>query len=247
MLQQRDTLLLFTVGTDLWILSLCIWAGATQTQRPVWSRNEERWKGTSNIDHIHRSISIYASAICASGSSGPCRDHFLTLLSLFMFSSSPLLPPAFTIYSPHTEGLYQLGGPRCGPQSSIEGLEDTEVRPLKYIHEQLLIQPHLFSNATATFFFCRANVRRACCCSWCTGETSWTQQVGTPAPRLATWPRWPQCWRRWQGHISKLLQSMWWSSWCHVRPCALKPSPWCPSKCCGQDRESHPPHLPSLF
>ncbi|KAK5904893.1 hypothetical protein CesoFtcFv8_006412 [Champsocephalus esox] len=28
------------------------------------------------------------------------------------------------------EGLYQLGGPRCAPQSSIDGLEDIEVGSL---------------------------------------------------------------------------------------------------------------------
>lgn len=36
--------------------------------------------------------------------------------------------PASTLSSPTAEGLYQLGGPRCPPQSSIEGLEDIEVR-----------------------------------------------------------------------------------------------------------------------
>ncbi|KAA8594193.1 hypothetical protein FQN60_005027, partial [Etheostoma spectabile] len=34
--------------------------------------------------------------------------------------------PASTLYLSNTEGLYQLGGPRCPPQSSIEGLEDIE-------------------------------------------------------------------------------------------------------------------------
>lgn len=170
------------------------------------------------------------------------------------FPFPPFLPPASIIYSSNTEALYQLGRPRCGPQSSIEGLEDTEVgllwTPSRYIHEQLRCRSISFTkyvSFSTPNIFCRANVRPMCCCLWCTGETSWTQQVGTLALRLAMWPPWPQCWRRWRGCISRLLRNMWWSNWCHVQPCALKPSPWCPSECCGQDTESRWPHLHSLF
>lgn len=59
----------------------------------------------------------------------PACDPSFNLLSLFIYPS--LLPfmalSASACYSSNTEGLYQLGGPRCPPQSSIEGLEDVEV------------------------------------------------------------------------------------------------------------------------
>lgn len=169
----------------------------------------------------------------------PFLSPFLCLLFPLSF-----LPASPFFYSwLFTEGLYQLGGPRCAPQSSIEGLEDTEVRSLRkasqYIHQQprtsrstwlfiLLCRPTSFtkcslnslppfeclllsvSSSTLTEPFCRGNVRHMCCCSWCMGETSWTQQAETPAQRLAMWPLWPQCWRRWRGHISRLLQNTWW-------------------------------------
>lgn len=44
-------------------------------------------------------------------------------LSIFSAASAP---------SSEAEGLYQLGVPRCPPQSSIEGLEDVEVGFLFY-------------------------------------------------------------------------------------------------------------------
>ncbi|MEQ2258908.1 hypothetical protein XENORESO_004193 [Xenotaenia resolanae] len=44
--------------------------------------------------------------------------------SLFLPSFSPL--PGSFLYSSNLEGLYQLGGRRCAPQSSIEGLDDAE-------------------------------------------------------------------------------------------------------------------------
>lgn len=198
-------------------------------------------------------------------------------LSPFLSFYSSLFPsflphPAPTLYSPNTGALYQLGGPRCAPQSSIEGLEDIEVGSLRtasqYIHQQpkkhrstrLFVLPcsptaftkcclysfHVFESlflsvsfSTLREPFCRGNVRRMCCCWWCTGETSWTQQAETQAQRLAMWPPWLQCWRRWRGCISRPPPNTWWSSWCRVRPCALKPSPWCPSECCCQNRVSH--------
>lgn len=50
--------------------------------------------------------------------------HLFNLFSLFVFLFI-LLP---SCQSPiNSEGLYQLGVQRCPPQSSIEGLEDTEV------------------------------------------------------------------------------------------------------------------------
>lgn len=191
------------------------------------------------------------------------------LLSLCLCSS---LSSPFYYTLPSTEGLYQLGGPRCAPQSSIEGLEDTEVGSLRptFIfcvfmssQDQVEVPGYLSCYATSLhsqndafipslplsfkcLFFssltelsCRGNVKPMCCCWWCMGGTSWTQQAETPAQRLVMWPPWPQCWRKWRGRISRLLQNMWWSSWCHVRLCVLKPSPWCQSECGCQSRDSH--------
>jgi len=49
------------------------------------------------------------------------------LLCLYFFFLFPLPPPVSILYSSNTEGLYQLRGSHCAPQSSIEGLEDAEV------------------------------------------------------------------------------------------------------------------------
>lgn len=54
-------------------------------------------------------------------------DEVAPEMTLFFPLFFPQLP-ASTLSSPAAEGLYQLGGPRCPPQSSIEGLEDIEVR-----------------------------------------------------------------------------------------------------------------------
>lgn len=85
----------------------------------------------------------------------PAVTLFLPLFSLFLFLFLFFLP----LSSLHTGGLYQLGGPRCAPQSSIEGLEDIEVGSLQtasqYIHQQprtciVEVPNYLFSQNAAS-------------------------------------------------------------------------------------------------
>lgn len=175
--------------------------------------------------------------------------HFFSL-SIFSATSASLS---------EAEGLYQLGVPRCPPQSSIEGLEDIEVVFWFYggVHECLFfiyciseqyLQELLFPSAVCPCYYftlsfsqspCephhhhpyRENAKHTCCCWWCTGAISWTRPAGTRVQRAATWPPWPPCWRRWRGPTLRRPANMWWSNWYHVRLCAPKPSPWCPSEC----------------
>lgn len=252
-----------TVCYQYWLLNLTytVWAlGHIELFPSV----EHGWRGISKIDHIQWSISIYASVKGPSEVrwllSWPVHSPFFSFGFLLSFPSCHLLK---------TVGLYQLGVPRCPPHSSIEGLEDTEVHHsiqtffiFTSIQEHVKMHNNLFCknccqkmllpsfHPESTSFcvslstcFCRENARPMCCCWWCMGATSWTQQVQTPAQRLVTWTPWPPCWRKWHRFIFRPPVNTWWSNWCHVRLCVLKLSLWCPSEYSCQNMECHWPHL----
>lgn len=60
------------------------------------------------------------------GGRGTAAAIYLTF-SPFLFFSFSFFLSATRLCAINSEGLYQLGVQRCPPQSSIEGLEDTEV------------------------------------------------------------------------------------------------------------------------
>lgn len=149
--QPRSCCLLPVSTSESHLCLLSLWVH--RPVPPAQSTNEERWRGVSNIDHIHRSLSNYASVSGAAGSRGSCSDPFFPLFSLYssIFTFLPL--PASTLCSSNTDGLYQLGGPRCAPQSSIEGLEDIEVGSLPTAFQYIHLQPR---TRRSTQFLCLA-------------------------------------------------------------------------------------------